>query len=88
MAIAVLKDFADYPTLGRRIIGRTHQSYWGRKSEYTENNKPSLSLTNYIKLYPPKYLSYIVAVSFIGEGNRSTRRKSPSYRKSMTNFIT
>ena len=31
--------------------------------------------------------SYIVAVSFIAGGNRRTRRKSPTYRKSETNFI-
>jgi hypothetical protein len=30
---------------------------------------------------------YIVAVSFIGGGNRSTWRKSPICRKSLTNFI-
>jgi len=29
-----------------------------------------------------------VAVSFIGGGNQSTRRKPPSCRKSQTNFIT
>jgi len=29
-----------------------------------------------------------MAVSFIGGGNRSTRRKLPTYRKSLTNFIT
>jgi len=29
-----------------------------------------------------------VAVSFIGEGNRSTRIKPPTYRKSLTNFST
>jgi hypothetical protein len=32
--------------------------------------------------------SYIMAVSFIGGGNRSTRRKPPTCRKSLTNFIT
>jgi len=32
--------------------------------------------------------SYIVAVSFIGGGNRSTRRKPLTCRKSLTNFIT
>ena len=32
--------------------------------------------------------SYIVPVSFIGGGNRSTRRKPPICRKSLTNFIT
>jgi hypothetical protein len=29
-----------------------------------------------------------VAISFVGGGNRRTRRKSPTWRKSMTNFIT
>jgi hypothetical protein len=31
---------------------------------------------------------YIVAVSFIGGGNRITRRKPLNFRKSLTNFIT
>ena len=31
--------------------------------------------------------SYIVEVSFIGRGNRSTLRKPMSCRKSLTNFI-
>jgi len=31
---------------------------------------------------------YIVAVSFISEGNRSTRKKPQTCRKSLTNFIT
>ena len=35
-----------------------------------------------------QYFSYIVAVSFIGGGNRSTQWKPPTYRKSLTNFIT
>ena len=34
-----------------------------------------------------EYFSYIVAVSFIGGGNRSTRRKPQSCRSSLTNFI-
>jgi len=29
-----------------------------------------------------------VAISFIGGGNRNSRRKPPTYRKSLTNFIT
>jgi len=33
-----------------------------------------------------KYLSYIVAVSFIGGGNRNIQRKQPTCRKSLTNF--
>ena len=35
-----------------------------------------------------QYFSYIVAVSSISRGNRSTRRKQPICRKSLTNFIT
>jgi len=34
------------------------------------------------------YFSYIVAVRCIGGGNCCTRRKSPTSRKSLTNFIT
>jgi hypothetical protein len=33
-----------------------------------------------------QYFSYIVAVRFIGGGNRRTRRKPPTCRKSVTNF--
>ena len=35
-----------------------------------------------------QYFSYIVAVSFIGGGNRSTWKKSSTCRMSLTNFIT
>jgi hypothetical protein len=35
-----------------------------------------------------QYFSYIVAVSFIGGGNRSTRRKPLTSRRLLTNFIT
>jgi len=35
-----------------------------------------------------QYFSYIMAVSFIGGRNRSTRRKPQICRKSLTNFIT
>ena len=35
-----------------------------------------------------QYFSYIVAVRFVGGGNRSTWRKPPTCRKSLTNFIT
>jgi hypothetical protein len=34
-----------------------------------------------------QYFSYIVAVSFIGGGDRITRRKPPICRKSLINFI-
>ena len=33
-----------------------------------------------------QYFSYIVAVSFIGGGNQSTRRKPPTFRKSLSNL--
>ena len=35
-----------------------------------------------------QYFTYIVVVSFIGGGNRSTLRKLPTCRKSLTNFVT
>ena len=35
-----------------------------------------------------QYFSYIVVVSFIDGGNRSTRRRPLTCRKSLTNFIT
>ena len=35
-----------------------------------------------------QYFSYIVAVSFIGGENQSTRRKPLTCRKSLPNFIT
>jgi hypothetical protein len=35
-----------------------------------------------------QYFSYNVAVSFIGGGNWSSRRKPLTCRKSLTNFIT
>ena len=44
-------------------------------------------LVHGVKRHFQQYFSYIVAVSFIGGGNRSTRRKSPTCRKSLTNFI-
>jgi len=35
-----------------------------------------------------KHFNYIMAISFIGGGNRSIRSKPPTCRKSLTNFIT
>jgi hypothetical protein len=37
---------------------------------------------------PQYHASFIVAVSFIGGGNRSTERKPPISRKLLSNFIT
>ena len=38
--------------------------------------------------YGDATFNYIVVVNFIGGGNRSTRRKSQTCRKSLTIFIT
>ena len=35
-----------------------------------------------------QHFSYIVVVSFVDGGNRSTKRKPPNCRKSLTKFIT
>jgi len=35
-----------------------------------------------------QYFSYVLAVSVIGGGNRSTQRKPQTCRKSLTNIIT
>ena len=43
---------------------------------------------NGVKRHFQQYFSYIVAVSFIGGRNRSTRRKPMTCHKSLTNFIT
>ena len=40
-----------------------------------------------LKRHFQKYFSYIVAVSFPGGGNPRTRKKTPTWRKSLTNFI-
>ena len=39
------------------------------------------------KCHFQQYFSYIVVVSFIGGGNRSTRRKPPTRSKTLTSFI-
>ena len=41
-----------------------------------------------LKRHFQQYFSYIVAVNFIGGGNRNTQKKPPTCRKSLTNFIT
>ena len=41
-----------------------------------------------VKRHFQQYFRYIMAVSFIGGGNRSLRRKPSPCRKSLTNFIT
>ena len=41
-----------------------------------------------VYLHFQQYFRYIVAVSFIGRGNKSTQRKPLTCHKSLTNFIT
>jgi len=41
-----------------------------------------------VKSHFQQYFSNIVAVSFLGGGNRTTRRTPLTCRKSLTNFIT
>ena len=47
-----------------------------------------IGLANGVYTLFQKYFSDIVEVSFIGGGNRSTRRKLPTCCKSLTNLIT
>jgi hypothetical protein len=42
---------------------------------------------NYNYLHENRCFSYVMAVSFIGGGNQSTRRKTLTCRKSLTDFI-
>jgi len=48
----------------------------------------NLGLVYGIKRHFQQYFSYIVVVSLIGGGNRSTQRKPPTCRKLLTNLIT
>ena len=41
-----------------------------------------------IGVFNATFNNSLVAVSFIGAGNRSTRKKPPACRKSLTNFST
>ena len=56
--------------------------FWLRKPEYLEKTTDMSQVTDklyHIMLYQQYFsCSYIVAVSFIGGGNQSTRRKSPT----------
>jgi hypothetical protein len=54
------------------------------------NHQTNLGLDYLIKDYRhfQQYFSYIMAVSFNGGGDRNTRRKLPTCRKSLTHFIT
>jgi len=61
---------------------------------HTTNNKELTKTVNFVgwvycdSRHFQQYFSYIMAVIFIGGGNRSTRGKLPTCHKSLTNFIT
>ena len=84
--------------LSRKSILIYHNTlYFVKKKSYSKDIK----LKRYAKYYyndmlccnkkggydVTLYFSYIVAVNFIGGGNRSTRRKPSICSKSLTNFL-
>jgi len=71
----------------RRKPPRGGQFYWWRKPEYPEKTT-DFGLVYSVSRNFQQYFSYMMAVSFIGGGNRSTQRKPLIYRKLLTNFIT
>ena len=40
-----------------------------------------------VERHSQQYFCYIIAVCFIGGGNRNTQRKPPTCRTTLTNFI-
>jgi len=64
------------------------RNFEDRSNIITQCNRLGLRVKAIVFNHFQQYSNYIVAVSFIGGGNRSTRRKAPTCRKSMTNFIT
>jgi hypothetical protein len=76
----------------KRNKTRTSPKTWGL-AHVLANGKQFLFVIAYVvyinfrACYCQQYFSYIVAVSFIGGGNRGTRRKPPTCPKSLTSFI-
>ena len=56
-----------------------------RNTEYWADDTKSIYYR--VLVFNATYISYIVAVSFIGGGNQSMRRKPLTCRKSLTNLI-
>ena len=63
--------------------------------ETGENHRPATSVVVvgcgsmvFNATFKSTIFSYIMAVNSIGGGNRSTRRKPPTCRNALTNFIT
>jgi hypothetical protein len=80
-----------------------HQHFWGcnvpsnssfggtKKMHFSTQGRAfcgvRFGLSYDVLCYFQQYFSYIMAVSFIGGGNRSARRNRLTCRKSLTNFI-
>jgi len=76
----------------KRLIDSYTRPYWRSKISSVRVRNSGFSRVNGydygVWRHFQQYYSYIVTVSFIGGGNRSTRRKPSICRKSLTNFIT
>jgi len=66
-----------------------HASVWwlSPSARDSSTNRVSVEVWCLTPLSKNIHFSYIVVVSFIGRGNRSTRRKPATCRKSLTKFI-
>ena len=73
-------------TIIRRGLLQTMDKTWKKKN--IDNLSGWFGLVYGVYHHFQQYFSYTVTVSFIGGGNWSTRRKPPTCRKSLTNFIT
>jgi hypothetical protein len=70
--------------MGKNPIENRKHNFQGKYCKFIlgmKKNIAGLGLCHF-----QQYFSYIVVVRFIDGGNRSTRRKSPSCRKSHTNL--
>ena len=84
----------DYNSIGRSklyyysLFFLTYSKTYMFKSIGSFNHRLFVYLFDGALRHFQQYFRYIVAVSFIGGGNRSTRRKPTTCRKSLTTFIT
>ena len=60
--------------------------FWNKRHQV--QSKYWFDLVYGVQRHLQQYFNYIVAVSFIGGRTRRTRRKPPTCRMSLTNFIT